>query len=139
MKNFYFILCCLIFALEGTDAQIEGESSFLIVKEESSDVLVITFGGLFHNCGVPIFEFKNLLSEYPVNMLLIRDIQQKFYQCGISEEGNITKSLYLLEEEINNMNINKIIIFGNSSGGYAALLFGYLLLRDGFPVKVSVK
>ena len=57
-------------------------------------------------------------------------MQQCWYQRGISEKGNISKTCAILRKEIMDANVERVIFFGNSSGGYAALLFGKLLMVD---------
>jgi hypothetical protein len=112
----------------------EIEESILEDLNTDSDVLVIAFGGLGLNFTIPRFEFVKILSDFNVNILFVKDKYQAYYQYGIETNGNITKTLAILEQKIAKIQPKKILLFGNSSGGYAALLFGFLLDFNKFPV-----
>jgi len=93
--------------------------------------MIIAFGGLRGALGVPPFEFFKLTDDLLVNKIYLRDLDQLFYHSGllgISE--NIDETVAFLKQQIAESGANKVVIFGNSMGGYAALLFGVLLGAD---------
>lgn len=93
--------------------------------------MIIAFGGLRGAMGVPSFEFFKLTDDLLVNRIYVRDFDQLFYHSGllgISE--NIDETVVFLKQKIAESGASKVVIFGNSMGGYAALLFGVLLGAD---------
>lgn len=76
----------------------------------------------------PYFEFVESTQQFPIHKIFLRDTYQLWYHRGlpgISE--NIRGTAEYLRKEIEKINPKKVVAIGNSMGGYAALLFGYLL------------
>jgi hypothetical protein len=97
----------------------------------NSDVLLISFGGLSEGMGIPPYEFLRIASEFNVQKIFLRDSLRSWYQRGIKGIGNnIDRVANYLQAKIDEQKFNKIITTGNSAGGYAAILFGYLLEVD---------
>lgn len=85
--------------------------------------LIIAFGGISSGLGIPVFEFKNLLtSHFKCHFIFIRDLNQSWYL-----DEYIETSLNNIKNTINKINYSKIITIGVSMGGYASILFGTLL------------
>lgn len=96
-----------------------------------SDIMLIAFGGMNSRMGMPPFEFFNLTQDYPVKKIFLRDLRQSWYQRGLPQVGaNANAVLKYLQTEIAQHQLQKIVITGSSAGGFAALLFGYLLKVD---------
>lgn len=96
-----------------------------------SDVMLIAFGGMNSRMGMPPFEFFNLTQDYPVKKIFLRDLRQSWYQRGLPQIGpNANAVLKYLRAEITQHQLQKIVMTGSSAGGFAALLFGYLLKVD---------
>ena len=110
------------------------EESLLIDTHSDSDTLVVAFGGQGLKMGISIFEFRKILSNFDVKLLFVKDYQRKFYLYGLLPQGNTTQALAVLKDAIKEINPKRIVMIGNSAGGHAALLFGFLLLKDGFPI-----
>jgi len=110
--------------------KISFENSFIKESSLNSTTLVVTFGGLGLQIAMPPFEFMNMLKPYKVNQLFVRDLQQAWYQFGLELNSNIPDTIPKLKLLIDSFHADKIIFFGNSSGGYAALLFGFLFKVD---------
>lgn len=97
----------------------------------SSDRLFIAFGSLRLKSKVPPFEYVRTFNELPVKKIFIRDLHKIFYLRGlpgISTDMIATRDY--LQEIREQEKIDKIVIFGGSAGGYAALLMGWLLGAD---------
>jgi hypothetical protein len=109
-------------------------SSELFVQgsSESKTNLFVTFGGLAMSMdGIPPFEFCNILNKIlpQYDKYFYIDKKQTWYHKGM--EGiskNIPETVEYLREKISGY--DKVYFIGNSSGGYAALLFGSLLGVD---------
>jgi len=104
-----------------------------ILVDYSSDTrdILITFGGISGEIGVPVFEFFKMLSGFPVKKLFLRDIRQAWYQDGVPGFGNTVDEIAThLKGQIAQQGSNRVVMIGNSAGGFAALLFGWLLEVD---------
>ena len=109
---------------------VNNRESILRETNINSQVLIVTFGGLHHAIVIPMYEFYNILKAFNVKKLFVRDMHQSWYHRGISENGNISTTCQILQKEIRKTGVKRVVFFGNSSGGYAALLFGRLLHVD---------
>jgi pimeloyl-ACP methyl ester carboxylesterase len=99
-------------------------------------VLVVAFGGIKHGIGidVPPFEFLRSLSAPGCDAVFLRDVSQAWYQHGI--DGVSTDVMGLAHWlEARRRGYRRTVVVGNSMGGYAALLFGWLA---GFDLIVAV-
>ncbi|MEL7357712.1 MAG: hypothetical protein AAFN40_14220 [Cyanobacteria bacterium J06560_6] len=108
----------------------ELEANHGITKDYSvnSDILIIAFGGMAGNLIIPPFEFFKITSDIPTKKLYLRDFEQVWYHSGVVGYADSVETLkeFLLSEIVRSGS-TKVIIIGNSLGGYAALLFGFLL------------
>jgi pimeloyl-ACP methyl ester carboxylesterase len=96
-----------------------------------SRTLLIAFGGMQGQIGMPPFEFFRATGGIPVKRLFVRDLRQAWYHRGIPGGGStIPDVAESLEQVVAQHEVDRIVTAGNSSGGYAALLFGTLLGAD---------
>jgi hypothetical protein len=98
------------------------------IKNDDDDRLYLSFGGFENN----IFYEYDYLTKNNYNVIFFRDLQYNWYINGISNiTFDIEDTVNYLKELILNIkkiiNINKIIIIGEYSGGFASILFGCLL------------
>jgi pimeloyl-ACP methyl ester carboxylesterase len=108
--------------LEDTDVAV------LIDMERDSSTLLLAFGGMDMQMGIPPFEFLALTGEMPVKRLFVRDPRQAWYHRGIPEHGHTLEEVAeSLRELIAAHHVERLVVAGNSAGGYAALVFGTLL------------
>ena len=103
------------------------------VWEPQSDSAVIIFSGF--GAGLmprrTLFNYMSMMGKYNYNKIFMRDPRQVWYHWGI--EGitrNVEGTAEYLTEEIAKRGITKIATLGTSGGGYAALMFGWLLSAD---------
>lgn len=109
-------------------ASLDPDKSIYLGPQEQGKTLVLCFGGLALGMGMPPFEFVRTLEKFDVNTVFLRDFGQAWYHKGLQGYGDsIDELLPRLREVIDNAQPNKVVALGNSSGGYAALLFGSLL------------
>lgn len=98
---------------------------------EHSNVLLVAFGGIAGELGMPPFEFLRMTRELKVNKVFIRDLMQVWYQSGVPGIGTTIDDI---EEKIRNIketsSSKKLVMIGNSAGGYAAILLGNKLNAD---------
>lgn len=99
--------------------------------EDGSGTLLIAFGGMLGRMGMPPFEFFSLAGAIPVKRLFVRDLHQAWYHRGLPGHGTtLTSVAESLSELIAGEEIERLVVAGNSAGGYAALVFGTLLRAD---------
>ncbi len=99
-----------------------------LFEHNSSKNLLISFGGIRQNIGMPIFEFYNSISDLDCDKIYIRDFNQAWYQLGVDGKISSIDKLYeFLEDIIEEYKYERIVCLGNSMGGYAAILFGVRL------------
>ncbi len=111
------------------DARLQ-DSSASFVRESCADSrsVMIAFGGIKLGLGMPTFEFFQLARGVPAHKLFFRDVHQAWYHRGLPGVGaRIEKIATFIRAEIASMGATRIAVFGNSMGGYAALLFGALV------------
>lgn len=93
--------------------------------------MIIAFGGIYGALGMPPFEFFNITSDLDANKIYIRDLYQSWYHRGIPRIAkNIDDIAKYIMQELKRYLQKQLIVCGNSMGGYAAMLFGFLLNAD---------
>ena len=95
-----------------------------------SDKLVIGFRGL--NPGKNLrFHFVDVTNDIPINKVYLRDSEFVWYHHGIAGyTKTVDETAELLAGFIAERGIKRVVSVGVSGGGYAALLFGWLLEFD---------
>jgi len=96
-----------------------------------STTLLIAFGGMRGRIGMPPFEFLSLTGGIPVKRVFVRDLRQAWYHHGLPGQGDgLLDVARVLRELIDGHDVRRVVMAGNSAGGYAALVFGCLLGAD---------
>jgi pimeloyl-ACP methyl ester carboxylesterase len=96
-----------------------------------SRTLLLTFGGMKSLAGLASFEFVNLTAELPVKRMFVRDPRQSWYHRGMPRHGTTLASVVdAVGELLADHELERLVLAGNSAGGYAALVFGTLLGAD---------
>jgi hypothetical protein len=99
--------------------------------EHASDVLLVAFGGIVGELGIPVFEFFKLASDLAVKKMFVRDLRQAWYQQGLPGIAEDVDGIArYLEGVVREQHVRRVVMVGNSAGAYAALLFGWLLEVD---------
>ena len=93
--------------------------------------LLIAFGGIIGALGMPPFEFFNLTKKIEVKKIYVRDMTQSWYHQGLPGiASDIDGVALFLRKKIEESGAEKIVLIGNSMGGYVAIIFGMLLNMD---------
>jgi pimeloyl-ACP methyl ester carboxylesterase len=116
----------------GFRSELEDPNTSLVLDmRSSSSTLLIAFGGLRGRMGVLPFEFFRATGGIPVKRLFVRDLRQAWYHRGMPEHGTtLTDVARALEDVLARQHVERLVVAGNSAGGYAALVFGTLLGAD---------
>lgn len=100
-------------------------------SSHDSRILQVAFGGIHGGVGIAPFEFYKLTSAFPTKKLYVRDVNQTWYHGELPAIGSGIDALArYLRRVIQAQNCERVIFFGNSMGGYAAILLGWLLEVD---------
>jgi acetyl esterase/lipase len=106
-------------------------TSVCLDMRSKSRTVLIAFGGLQGRMGVLPFEFFRATGGIPVKRLFVRDLRQAWYHRGMPEYGTtLLETAEALAEVLARQRVERIVVAGNSAGGYAALVFGTLLGAD---------
>lgn len=96
-----------------------------------SSTLLVAFGGMAGQLGIPPFEFFKATGEIPVKRLFVRDLHQAWYHRGIPGHGRtLEEAAASLKKLIAEHDVERLVVAGNSAGGYAAVAFGTLLAAE---------
>lgn len=96
-----------------------------------SRTLLVAFGGMAGQLGMPPFEFFKATGEIPVKRLFVRDLHQAWYHRGIPGHGEtLEQAAASLKQLIGEHDVERLVVAGNSAGGYASVAFGTLLEAD---------
>jgi pimeloyl-ACP methyl ester carboxylesterase len=110
------------------ESALAGDAGFVSSLDEPGNVALVLFGGINKQIGMPPFEFFRLTQDLSVKKIFLRDHEQAWYHRGVRGAGNsIDEVGERLAELLAQANVDKVVMTGNSMGGYAALLFGNLL------------
>lgn len=98
---------------------------------DSSPTILIAFGGIIGALGIPPFEFFNLTKGFDTSRAYVRDLQQSWYHAGLGGVStDVPTTAAYLSRLVQLAGATRVVLVGNSMGGYAALLFGALLGAD---------
>lgn len=91
--------------------------------------LLFAFGGIAGKMAAfPPFEFFRLTHQLRVNKAYIRDLSRSWYHGGLQGiTEDIDGTVDYLKGIVRDSGTDRLVVFGSSMGGYAALLFGALL------------
>lgn len=99
-----------------------------LIRDHGYDNLIVSFGGVAGYPGMPIFEFKNIMSSTKINKMFLVDNLRSWYCYGINSTYNSVESLCSFLKDIIDLCGKKYVMFyGNSMGGFAAIKFGAIL------------
>ena len=87
------------------------------------DVLSIGFAGFYDDN--PRFDW-NVLNKFDTDLLLIKDLKMAWYLCGIDGiSSDVMETVEFIQQYTSKY--KKLLFFGSSMGGFAALLYGSLV------------
>jgi hypothetical protein len=97
-----------------------------------ADVLLVFFAGFRGGFGtLPVFEFRSTVSGVRAHKLFFRDLSELWYQRGVPGVGDSPDAIAARNAACRDRwGAKRVVMVGNSSGGYAAILFGLLTGAD---------
>jgi len=106
------------------------EPSFILKKpfKDPSDTLFVIFTSRNTIQNPPQFQYLNTFKKSEYNAIYLRDLHDAWYQKGFPGVAkNIDEAVSYLRKILSDIPFRKLVAMGASSGGYAALVFGYFL------------
>ena len=93
----------------------------------SKDMFVF-FGGIAAGIVIPPFEFYSAAQILDASRLFIRDLDQCWYQTGVpGVSRDIDETAQFIRDAKASLGAERLVLVGNSMGGFAALLFAALI------------
>lgn len=116
---------------ENQRALFDGELAYMTDLDRPGDTLFVTFGGLAQGIVVPPFDFHRIVKGFPVKLAFFRDVSQTWYH---GELPGIGRGIQAVADKITELKLecgaNRVVLVGNSMGGYAGLVVGDLIEAD---------
>ena len=98
---------------------------------ETGAPLLVAFGGFAGGLGIHPSEFFDLTKDARANRIFMRDVQKVWYQRGLPGVAtDIDGIASFLAEKREEVGASRVVLVGNSMGGYAAVVLGILLDAD---------
>jgi len=102
------------------------------VVPADSDVTLIAFTGRAMRLDISIYFMQRLLSRFGLNVIYVFDWADAFYFGGVTGLGkNVRQTARSLRTLCRQLDTRRVICFGQSTGGYAAIRYGVELKADG--------
>lgn len=93
-----------------------------------SPALIVAFGGLAEELGIPAFEFMRIVESIGSRRIFLRDRRRIWYQRGVAGVGPTPDAVADgLAGLVASSGASKVVFVGSSAGAYAALLFSTLV------------
>lgn len=109
----------------------QDELTYLLDNTASSDILMISFAVFPAPGGKSAFDFRRATHPLGVKRLFLRDPHMMWYQKGTPGIGDDVPAVAaFLKKIIVQEGVKRVVMIGNSGGGFSALLFGALLGVD---------
>jgi len=118
-------------ATTSQERDMEAGKALALDLAPASPTLLATLGGIAGGIGIPPFEFLRMASDLGVKTAFIRDLSQSWYQGTIPEVGDGLDGIaQTLREIVAREKIERMVVVGNSMGGYGALIVGSIAGAD---------
>ena len=109
----------------------DGVSTVMVDRNSDSSVLLISFAVFPGADGKSAFDFVGVTSDLPAKKVFFRDPYMLWYQLGLDGVGKTVPEIAAYVESLRmNEQSTRVVMIGNSGGGFAAILFGTLTGAD---------
>ncbi|MDR6984047.1 Tfp pilus assembly protein PilF [Rheinheimera pacifica] len=113
-----------------------------ITQSPTADTIVIVFTGLANRTGMPLAILDRYFAKLNVSTVYLRDPTRLLFNNGVSALGNcFDTSIEYLQDIITASGASKVVTFGISAGGFAAIRYGLALKADlilGFGAAINL-
>jgi hypothetical protein len=109
----------------------QDERTYLLDNAVASDILMVSFAVFPAPGGKSAFDFRRATHPLGVKRLFLRDPHMMWYQKGTPGIGDdVPGVVEFLRKVIATECVKRVVMIGNSGGGFSALLFGALVGAD---------
>lgn len=109
----------------------QDELTYLLDNAAASDILMISFAVFPAPGGKSAFDFRRATHPLGVKRLFLRDPNMMWYQKGTPGiSDGVPGVVDFLRKQIAQEKPKRVVMIGNSGGGFSALLFGVLVGAD---------
>lgn len=106
----------------------QSELTYLLDSTAASDTLMVSFAVFPAQGGKSAFDFRRATSPLGVKRLFLRDPNMMWYQKGTPGIGDDVPAVAdFIRKIITQEGVKRVVMIGNSGGGFSALLFGALV------------
>ncbi len=106
-------------------------STVMFDRTANSNVLLISFAVFPGADGKSAFDFVGVTSHLPAKKVFFRDPNMLWYQMGLDGVGKTVPEIAAYVERLRTQErATRVVMIGNSGGGFAAILFGTLTGAD---------
>jgi hypothetical protein len=100
-----------------------------IAKRPGADTVVLLFcGGGTYRLGMPLNAFHRWGGQMPAHLIYLRDFRDEFFLDGVGAiGGGLGPTLEFLRQAVYELGACRILCYGFSVGGFAALYYGLKL------------
>lgn len=109
----------------------QADQDVQVVCRRGAMAALLAFTGRHGGLGAPISVMHRWFSRLGYHVVYLRDPTERAFHCGIpSLGGDRIETLVALRRLLGTLAVDRVVTYGNSSGGYGALLYG-LEMRAG--------
>lgn len=109
----------------------DGVSTVMVDRSTDSNVLLISFAVFPGADGKSAFDFVGVTANLPATKVFFRDPNMLWYQLGLDGVGKTVPEIVAYVKNLRAKEQSKrVVMIGNSGGGFAAILFGTLAGAD---------
>ena len=106
-------------------------STVMVDRSSHSTVLLISFAVFPGADGKSAFDFVGVTSDLPAKKVFFRDPNMLWYQTGLDGVGKTVPEIAAYVKNLRaTEKASRVVMIGNSGGGFAAILFGTLTQVD---------
>jgi hypothetical protein len=106
-------------------------STVMVDRVADAAVLLVSFAVFPGADGKAAFDFVGVTSQLPATRVFFRDPKMLWYQMGVENVGRTVPEVAAYVKRLRMQEqVNRVVVIGNSGGGFAAILFGTLAGAD---------
>lgn len=100
-------------------------SELLVAPRQGTETVMLVFTGLANRAGISVRLLDAYLATLNISVIYLRDNTRLLFNDGIeSVADSYEGTLETIKQRIKELGAKKIICFGNSGGGFAAIRYG---------------
>ena len=107
------------------DLVLDDGAELLVAPKLGAETVMLVFTGLANRAGISVRLLDAYLATLNISVIYLRDNTRLLFNDGIeSVADSYEGTLEIIKQRIKELGAKKIICFGNSGGGFAAIRYG---------------